>query len=134
MTEVLLTLHVLAALLAIGPVAVAGSLFPRYVREGNAGVMAVLHRICRSYALVGVAVPVFGFCTGALLGVLTQAWLVASIVLTAGAAALLAFAVLPGQRRAMDGADEASRLAMTTGIFNLLWTAVAVLMIVRPGA
>ncbi|MFV2178127.1 hypothetical protein ACFHW2_04280 [Actinomadura sp. LOL_016] len=138
MTEVLLTLHVLAALLAIGPVSVAGSLFPRYAREGNAGVMAVLHRICRSYALVGVAVPLFGFATGATLGVLTQAWLVASIILTAVAAALLAFAVLPGQGRVLSGAvpgeRAAGRLAMLTGVFNLLWTGVAVLMIVRPGA
>ncbi|MEV5825638.1 hypothetical protein AB0L25_08675 [Spirillospora sp. NPDC052242] len=138
MTEVLLTLHVLAAILAIGPVSVAGSLFPRYAREGNAGVMAVLHRICRGYALVGLAVPLFGFGTGATLGVLTQAWLVASIVLTAVAAALLAFAVLPVQARAVagdvPGERVAGRLAMTTGIFNLLWTAVAVLMIVRPGA
>ncbi|QFG23935.1 hypothetical protein [Actinomadura sp. WMMB 499] len=138
MTEVLLTLHVLAALLAIGPVAVAGSLFPPYAREGNTGVMAVLHRICRGYALVGVAVPLFGFATGAMLGVLTQAWLLASIALTAAAAALLAFAVLPGQGRVLagdvPGERAAGRLAMLTGIFNLLWTVVAVLMIVRPGA
>ncbi|OLT16048.1 hypothetical protein BJF79_18470 [Actinomadura sp. CNU-125] len=138
MTEVLLTLHVLAAILAIGPVSVAGSLFPRYAREGNAGVMALLHRICRNYALVGVAVPVFGFATGATLGVLTQAWLLASIAATAAAAALLVFAVLPAQGRVLageaSGEGAAGRLAMTTGIFNLLWTIVAVLMVVRPGA
>ncbi|MFD0905746.1 hypothetical protein [Actinomadura sediminis] len=138
MTEVLLTLHVLAAILAIGPVSVAGSLFPRYAREGSPGVMALLHRICRNYALVGVAVPLFGFATGATLGVLTQAWLLASIALTAVAAALLAFAIIPGQARVLagdvPGEEAAGRLAMTTGIFNLLWTVVAVLMIVRPGA
>ncbi|MBE1531508.1 hypothetical protein [Actinomadura algeriensis] len=138
MTDLLLTLHVLAAILAIGPVSVAGSLFPRYAREGNAGVMALLHRICRSYALVGVAVPVFGFATGATLGALTQAWLLTSIALTAAAAALLAFAVLPVQGRVLagqvPGERAAGRLAMVTGIFNLLWTIVAVLMIVRPGA
>ncbi|KIX79600.1 membrane protein, partial [Streptomyces sp. MBRL 601] len=27
-----------------------------------------------------------------------------------------------------------ARLAMTTGVFNLLWAAVVVLMIVRPGS
>jgi hypothetical protein len=31
-------------------------------------------------------------------------------------------------------ADTAKELSMTTGIFNLLWVAVTVLMIVRPGS
>ena len=30
--------------------------------------------------------------------------------------------------------SAATRLAMTTGIFNLLWATVVVLMIVRPGS
>ncbi|WP_412180606.1 hypothetical protein [Streptomyces sp. ADMS] len=38
--------------------------------------------------------------------------------------------------RAASGADRAAtvRLAMFTGIFNLLWATVTVLMIVRPGS
>lgn len=154
MTKVLLSVHVLVAILAIGPIAVAASMFPRYARqltaEGEdragraAGVAAVLHRICRGYALFGIAVPVFGFATAAGLGVLTDVWLVISIALTAVAAAVLAMAILPGQRRVMAAADgsaaadapppPASRLAMLTGVFNLLWTVVVILMIVRPGS
>ncbi|MFE9818693.1 hypothetical protein [Streptomyces sp. NPDC005773] len=154
MTKVLLSVHVLVAILAIGPIAVAASMFPRYARqltaEGEdpagraAGVAAVLHRICRGYALFGIAVPVFGFATAARLGVLTDVWLVISIALTAVAAAVLAMAILPGQRRVMAAADgsaaadapppPASRLAMLTGVFNLLWTVVVILMIVRPGS
>lgn len=154
MTKVLLSVHVLVAILAIGPIAVAASMFPRYARQLTAdgedrpgraaGVAAVLHRICRGYALFGIAVPVFGFATAAQLGVLTDVWLVISIILTAVAAAVLAMAILPGQQRVMASADgsaaadapppPASRLAMLTGVFNLLWAVVVILMIVRPGS
>jgi hypothetical protein len=148
-TEVLLSIHVLAAILVVGPIAVAASLFPRYARQsatgdaGAAGIAALLHRICRGYAVVGVAVPVFGIATGAQLGVLTDAWLITSVVLTAIAAAILALTVLPGQRRLLAVSPEAnqdgplalaSRLTMRTGIFNVLWAIVVVLMIVRPGS
>ncbi|MDT3441617.1 MULTISPECIES: hypothetical protein [unclassified Pseudofrankia] len=197
MAKILLSLHVLAAILAIGPVAVAASIFPRYLRlaavgpaDGPAaGVARALHRICRVYALLGIAVPFFGLATAGPLHVFGDAWVIISIVLTAAAAALLAAVILPGQRRALAtlpeaaprpaaGDDEpapaaavapagsassadsggsagsvavasparvatdaspvlsraAARLGMTTGIFNLLWAAVVVLMIVRPGS
>ncbi|MET9919261.1 hypothetical protein ABZZ04_19500 [Streptomyces sp. NPDC006435] len=174
MTELLLSAHVLAAILAIGPITVAASMFPRFIREPdaegggpegqNVRTAALLHRVCRGYTVLGVAVPVFGVATGARLGVLTDAWLLASVVLTAAAAALLLLAILPGQQRLLShpagtstgpgpgtgAAGEAgaggvavtavatrsatARLAMVTGVFNLLWAVVVVLMIVRPGS
>ncbi|TDD61330.1 hypothetical protein E1293_45005, partial [Actinomadura darangshiensis] len=110
MAKVLLSVHVLAAILAIGPIAVAASVFPRYARraEPGDGTPAFLHRLCRVYTAVGVAVPAFGLATGARMGVLTDAWLIASIVLTAIAAGVLALAILPGQRRmlAAPGKDR----------------------------
>ncbi|MGW2262105.1 hypothetical protein ACWCXE_30530 [Streptomyces sp. NPDC001780] len=179
MTKLLLSVHVLAAILAIGPIAVAASLFPRYARQsapggengenrgsggsgGNtdgrdagadgraAGIAAFLHRVCRGYAVVGVIVPVFGIATAVQLDVLTDAWLIVSLVLTAIAAGILALAILPQQERLLelpaDTADEgsgsaaaqtgpaAARLSALTGVFNLLWAIVVVLMIVRPGS
>ncbi|WP_367125019.1 protease [Streptomyces phytohabitans] len=185
MTKFLLAVHVLAAILAIGPVAVAASMFPAAVRRaaatsapedgpgdgpdpGALAVVRVLHRICRVYAGVGVVVPVFGLATANSLGVLGDAWLVTSIVLTACAAGVLVVLVLPGQEDALAGlagdtgtgtataagvnagtgtggeaavrtepaavARTAARLGMYTGVFNLLWSVVTVLMIVRPGS
>jgi hypothetical protein len=67
------------------------------------------------------------------MGVLTDAWVLVSIGLTAVAAVVLVAAVLPAQRRALDGGDVRT-LGMTTGVFNLLWVAVTILMIVRPGS
>lgn len=53
-------------------------------------------------------------------------------------------AILPNQQRVLASAEgsaapdalppPASRLAMLTGVFNLLWTVVVILMIVRPGS
>ena len=140
MTKVLLSLHVLAAIIAVGPVTVAASMFPAAVRAGRTENLRVLHRICRVYAAVGIAVPLFGFATASALGVLGDAWLITSIVLTAAAAAVLAFQVLPGQEKLLAPPDGSvmtrvrTRLAMQTGVFNLLWATVTVLMIVRPGS
>lgn len=158
MTKFLLAVHVLAAIVAVGPVTVAASMFPPAARralavpddEGAAGTLRLLHRTCRIYAVVGVVVPVFGFATASEMHVLGSAWLIASIVLTALAALVLAALVLPAQHALVedggDGGDgtaprdddrtarHTARLAMTTGLFNLLWATVTVLMIVRPGS
>ncbi|MCO8270448.1 hypothetical protein M1L60_07545 [Actinoplanes sp. TRM 88003] len=136
MTKVLLSLHVLAAIVAIGPVTVAASMFPAAVRRSDLDQMRTLNRICRVYALVGLTVPVLGLATGASLGVLTDAWLLVSIVLTVLAAVVLAYSILPAQAAALWSRDpvDATRLGMTSGIFNLLWATVVVLMIVRPGS
>lgn len=151
MTKALLSLHVLAAVLAVGPVTVAASMFPGALRRahgdsedrGAATTLRILHRICRVYAAVGIAVPVLGFATAGSLGVLSSGWLIASILLTAAAAIILALRILPAQESALAAAQAedagtvsrtAGRLASLTGIFNLLWVTVTVLMIIRPGS
>ncbi|MEU4744374.1 hypothetical protein AB0G02_28480 [Actinosynnema sp. NPDC023658] len=149
MTKFLLSVHVLAAILAIGPVTVAAGAFPASTRralaapggEREVAVLRGLHRTCRVYAAVGIAVPVFGLATANSLGVLGDAWLITSIALTALAAAVLVLLVLPRQAALLDDVVASrrprwppSRLAMHTGLFNLLWTTVTVLMVVRPGS
>lgn len=137
MTALLLSVHVLAAIVLIGPIAVAASLFPRYARtEPDSGVPRLLHRICRGYALAGLAVPVFGLATGLQMGVLGDPWLLISIALTVAAAVLLALVILPAQVAMLADpvASTAKRLSTATGAFNLLWVVVVVLMIVRPGS
>lgn len=152
MSAFLLSVHVLAAILTIGPVAVTASMFPRFARLAldrpadprRGAVVRILHRITRGYTVIGLLVPVFGLATGASIGVLGDVWLIVSIVLTAGAGAVLVAVVLPSQRRTLrcldagaesaDLARVAPGLGMHTGIFNLLWAIVVVLMIYRPGS
>jgi uncharacterized membrane protein len=148
-TTFLLSLHVLAAILAVGPVAVAASMFPAALRRlgaddpgGGSGdpaglaTLRTLHRVCRVYAGVGVAVPVLGFATASSLGVLGSGWLIASIILTTAAAGVLALLLLPAQSAALDAPSPAlaPRLAMLAGVFNLLWATVTILMVSRPGS
>ena len=154
MAKVLLAVHVLAAILVVGPVAVATSLFPRAVSSGvgrgtaeatgqQVETAGLLHGICRGYAAVGVVVPVFGIATGAQLGVLGDPWLLVSLLLTVAAGALLGVRILSAQRSLLGSAGErastavAARvraLVVATGVFNLLWAVVVVLMIVRHGS
>ncbi|WP_327280488.1 MULTISPECIES: hypothetical protein [unclassified Streptomyces] len=162
MTKLLLAVHVLAAIITIGPVTVAASMFPPAARRAAAApddpaslaglaTVRTLHRICRVYAGIAVAVPVFGLATANSLHVLGSAWLITSIALTALAAAVLGAGILPRQGTALaavaalagpagGAADPAAvlraarRLGMYTGLFNLLWAAVTVLMIIRPGS
>ncbi|ABD12786.1 hypothetical protein ThrDRAFT_04709 [Frankia casuarinae] len=76
MTKFLLSVHVLAAILAIGPVTVAASMFAPAARlaltspgdERAAGIVRVLHRICGVYSALGLVVPIFGFFTAQSLG------------------------------------------------------------------
>lgn len=145
MTGILLTAHVIAAILTLGPVAVTGSMFPTFARtlvedptdEGARAVARTLHRICRVYSLIGIAIPTFGIIVAIERHEFNQTWLIVSIALTAVAAAVLVLGVLPAQRRVLSGATEkstVSRIAMLTGLFNLAWVIIAVLMVLQPGA
>ncbi|SEQ31594.1 hypothetical protein SAMN04487983_1004135 [Streptomyces sp. yr375] len=145
MIKFLLAVHVLAAIVAVGPVTVAASMFPPAARRAlgapddvRAGeTLRLLHRICQVYAAVGIAVPVFGFATAGAMGVMGDPWLIVSIVLTVVAAGVLLVLVLPRQEVLVEGQgtrETTVRLAMFTGVFNLLWATVTVLMIVRPGS
>lgn len=146
-------LHVLAAVLFLGPVTVAVSTF--HVRAYDAhkgndaakGIAKGLFRISQSYGLLSLLVPLLG------LGLMftgdywSQGKFHASITLSAIAWALLFFVILPRQRKmaAALGIGEAddktpaedlnwakakSQLSMFGGIFNLLWVVVLILMLI----
>ncbi|MFJ2261836.1 protease [Streptomyces sp. NPDC087844] len=168
MTKFLLVLHVLVAIVAVGPVTVAASMFPPSARRALADpdnprateTVRLLHRICRVYAALGIAVPVLGMATALSMGVLNDTWLIVSMVLTGIAAAVLLALVLPRQEEIIEAVEAGTakapeapaaagtpesatvavnprvtvQLAMFTGIFNLLWATVTILMIVRPGS
>ena len=147
MNKFLLSVHVLAAIIFVGPVTVAASMFPPIARRTllaeapDTGVLGVLHRISRGYAIGGLTVPVFGIAVAAGLGVLGDYWLIISMVLTLVAAACWRSCHCPvrvlaagSPARRTDCVPQAKALSMTTGVFALLWAVVVVLMIVRPGS
>lgn len=157
MEKVLLSLHVVGAIVLIGPVTIAVALFPRYARgalappdpalpgsaDRCAAVATVLHRISRTYAVLGLAVPVVGMALAGHMHVLGDAWLVVSLALTAAAAVILAAVVLPDQHRflAALAAPPCGPSVLVTGLraaapgaFAVLWVVVVVLMVARPGS
>jgi hypothetical protein len=155
----LLSLHVVAAIILVGPLTVAVSLFPRYARAAqvaadhppgnattrNAAAAGLLHRISRAYAVVALSVPVAGVALAGRMHVLGDLWVVVSLALTVAAAVLLGVVVLPDQNRIMavlDGAPEQATSACVPGgvgaaapgLFALIWVVVVVLMVARPGS
>ncbi|GAF46554.1 hypothetical protein [Rhodococcus wratislaviensis] len=148
MELLLLSLHVVAGILFVGPVAVATSLFPRYAPvtatvggargdERSIDTARVLHRITRIYGVLAITVPVVGLVLAAVLGRTSEVWVVVAMVLTALAGGLLALQIVPLQQQALAAPDDGAhlrRLGMVTGLFNLLWVVVVVLMIVGPGS
>jgi hypothetical protein len=147
---ILLAAHVVAGILFVGPVAVTTSMFPRVVPTATTGVggptarsresapvATTLHRITRTYAVAALAVPAIGLVLAATQGRLNEVWIVVAMVLTAVAGGLLALRIVPLQgdtlaRAATSG--DLRALRSLTGIFNLLWVTVVVLMVLRPGA
>lgn len=146
MHQLLLSVHVLAAIVFIGGSAVATSLFPRYApvaantggtTDRHPAVAAVLHRITGTYALLGLIVPVMGMILAAVQGRMGEIWITAAIILTGCAAAMIVMIIHPMQREALGAPDDGRRLrslGMLAGLYNTLWLIVVVLMIVRPGA
>jgi hypothetical protein len=147
----LLSVHVLAGIVFVGGSAVAASLFPRYAPvavpvgvpagaaeqgERHRSVALLLHRMTRVYGLLGIVVPVVGIVLGLTQGRMGEIWINVAMLVTATAGLLLALMIYPRQRAALDEPDDGARLrslSMLSGIYNLLWAVVVVLMIVRPG-
>lgn len=142
MEPLLLSLHIVAGILFVGPVAVTTSLFPRYAPapdgptgERSADIARLLHRITRGYGGAALTVPAIGLLLAVVQGRTTDLWVIVAMVLTAVAGGLLALQIAPRQREALDTPGGGLRhLGMLTGMFNLLWVIVVVLMIVRPGS
>jgi hypothetical protein len=141
--SLLLSVHVLADILFVGPIAVSTSLFPRFAPvageggHGNADIAAMLYRITRVYGTLALVVPLVGVLLAMVQGRATEIWIIVAMVLTAAAGGLLALQIAPRQREALDAPPAATalrRLGMLAGIFNLLWALVVILMVVRPGA
>ncbi len=146
-------MHVLAGILLVGPLAVTTSLFPRVAPvvvadpaspagndEGGGRSVAVaqaLHRATRGYGRLALVVPLVGLLLAAVQGRLGEVWITAAMVLTAVAGGLLVLRITPAQADALAAPDDGTRLRglrALAGVFNLLWAAVVVLMVVRPGA
>lgn len=152
MTSLLIAIHVIAAILLIGPVTVAvssyqGQMLAAHNGEASAlGSARTLHGITTNYGYISAIVPVVGIAVF-LTDLSTygkQGQFHASILLAIIAWALLFFLIIPRQKASLDalGSEQAGaatefdfakakkQLSMYGGIFSLLWVIVAVLMFI----
>ena len=149
MEAFLLAVHVLGGILFVGPVAVANSLFPRYVPLATGDtrtdrddarserVALALHRITRVYGRLALLVPIVGIALSLVQGRFGEIWITIAMIVTAVAGGLLAFRIAPAQAAAIAVPPERRglmQLGALAGVFNLMWAAVVILMVVRPGS
>src|SRR5699024_2963376 len=146
MTSLLIALHVLAAVLLMGPVMITVSTYQAHMRQakdGDAkalGAATTLHRLTSQYGPLSAIVPILGlalfltnmsvfgtqgrFHVSILLSVIAWVILVALIILRQKKI----LAALECGDRSVVFADHKKKLSMFGGIFNLLWVVTAIMM------
>ncbi|OAA24239.1 putative integral membrane protein (DUF2269) [Frankia sp. EI5c] len=143
-----LTLHVLSAVLLVGPLCVTTAAAPRLVLAGPAGLprLRAAARSTRYYPPATVLVALFGLVIlreGSFGSVrrISDPWLTASITLWLVAVAVSLAVVSPRLRRAIEeiegGGDAHRHLPLITiGAATAVtcWVLVIVLMVVKPGS
>ncbi|MDN6709662.1 MAG: DUF2269 domain-containing protein [Corynebacterium casei] len=148
MTSLLIAIHVLAAVLLMGPVMITVSAYQGQMmkaKDGDTkalGAATTLHRLTSQYGPLSAIVPVAGiavFLTN-LSAFGSEGRFHISILLAIIAWVILIAVIIPRQKKtlaALEGGDqvvdfakEKKQLSMFGGIFNLLWIITALLMFV----
>ena len=152
MGSLLTIVHVLAAVLLLGPVTVAVSQFQVQAlkaHEGDTtagGAARVLYRITQTYGTLSLLVPLVGFAIMFTGDYWHEGRFHTSLLLSIIGWALLLFIIMPRQKTMMgalrllpedelthdfqvaDWKKAKSQLAIFGGIFSLLWVITAILM------
>jgi len=141
MKNLLLALHLLFAIFAIGPLVGAASIAARGVRAGDAAAVAASARTVRIYGYLSILVAIFG------LGMVqpkwdakfSYLWVWLSLLLYLVALALTLAVLAPGLRQAAtvlgsgrDARSVAGRVAASGGVIALLYAVIVVLMVYKP--
>ncbi|QMV85047.1 DUF2269 domain-containing protein [Corynebacterium hindlerae] len=155
MDTIMTALHILSAVLFLGPVTVATSTFHAKALAAHSGddtargAAKLLHNISSTYGMLSLLVPLLGvgvFMTDS--AYLKQGQYHAAVGLSVVAWAVLFFLILPRQKKMLGAlglldADEVpadteiadwnkakGQLSMFGGIFALLWFVTAILMFI----
>jgi Ca2+/Na+ antiporter len=141
--KVLLWLHVAAVMFLLGPLTIATTTTPRYIRSGDVSVLRHLHRTTRIFGLGSLLVFVFGAALGR--NHLDKPWLTASMTLFIVAVILLVIVERDqrktiGKLEANDSTDSTEsteahrgRIVALSSTVGVIWLVVLALMIWRPG-
>jgi hypothetical protein len=148
MFKILLALHLLFAVFAIGPLVHAATTASRGVRQGDATAVSGSARLLRIYSIASVLVIIAGFglmsstsdYTHKTVADFGDTWIWLSLLLWAVAVGLVLAVLVPGLQRAgaLIGSGEpvaalTGRIAAAGGAVGLIFAAIVVLMVYRPG-
>lgn len=146
MLKLLLAVHLVLAVFAIGPLVHAATTAARGIRRGDGAATASSSRMLRIYSYISVLVVLAGGALmsqkedGEKLGKIGDTWVWLSILLWVVAIGLVLGVVVPTLDRATKGiAEQASvvtltgRVAAAGGIAALIMLVIVVLMVYRPG-
>ena len=146
MFKVLLALHLLAAIFAVGPLAHAATTAARGLRQADPVAIRMSARMCRLYTAASVLVVVFGFglmsatspYTDEKVAGFGEVWIWLSLLLWLVAAALAFLVVVPALDRAAADVTAApslvGRVAAAGGVTALLFVVIVILMVYKPGS
>ena len=147
MFHILLALHVLLAVFAVGPLVHAATTAGRGIRHGDGFSTAYAARVIRIYSYASTLVVVLGFGLmsvkqhGKTVAQFGDTWVWVSLLLWLAAASLSLVVVVPTLERATTLIDAeqsvvtlTARVAAAGGVIGLLFTAIIFLMVYRPGS
>lgn len=104
--QFVLWLHIGFAVFTIGPVTLAISSTPRYIRKRDVAILRYLARITTLFTVGSLLVLVLGIVLGQLLHELSKPWLTAAMTLFVVALVLLVL-IIRDQRKAIKALEEA---------------------------
>jgi uncharacterized membrane protein len=140
--NLLVSLHVIAAVFLLGPLVFATSATPRAIRTGGADTLRFLAKTSRIYAYASILVFLLGAAdVQSKYGFgWSQTWVWLSTALFVVAFGLITALVLPSQRKALaaleaggDGRAQVTVIAAAGGTAALLIVVIPFLMIYQPG-
>jgi hypothetical protein len=149
MFKIMLALHLLFAIFAIGPLVHAATTAARGVRHADAAATAYSARMARIYAYASVLVVIFGFAlmsstspfTHDEVAQFSETWIWLSLLLWLISVALVLGAVAPALDRATkqitaggQARELTGRIAAGGGTAGILLAAVVFLMVYQPGS
>lgn len=149
MFEIMTALHLLTAVLVIGPLVHAVTTAARGVRQRDAGAIAASARMTRIYAFASIVVVIFGFglmsakspYTGEAVATFGQTWIWLSALLWLIGAAIALAVTAPALTRAGAsigtgaGAAAFKGKVLSSGIVvAVIFVAIIVLMVYQPGS
>ncbi|MCW2604043.1 MAG: hypothetical protein JWN61_2178 [Pseudonocardiales bacterium] len=149
MFKILLALHVLFAIFAIGPLVHAATTAGRGVRQNDATATTAAGRMLRIYAMASVLVVLLGFGlmsaksphTGEATAKISETWIWLSGVLWLIAVGLVLGLIVPALEKATELIESAqpagaltARVSAAGGIVGLIFAGIVFLMIYRPGS